>query len=310
MIEHKNSVKISAVINTKNSAETLRRCLSSLMFVDQIVVVDMESTDNTLEIAKDFSADIFPHKDVQYVEPARNFAVSKAKGEWVLVIDADEEVPPQLAQKILAIVEDKNSETFAYFLPRKNIIFDRWIEKTGWWPDYQLRLFRRGAVQWEDTIHAAPQVSGRCEELAAKEEWAIRHHHYQTIEQYIERLNRYSTIELTSGSVASFSTSPAKTIKTFWDEFFRRCFAEKGIEEGMHGLSLSYLQSFYQLSVVLKSWQQHGFKTTDPQNVPRDIIAGLRSSQRDLNYWIADWQVQHTNGLMKLWWQLRRRLKR
>lgn len=174
-----NRPTISVVINTKNAAATLDRCLASVhSWADEIIVMDMKSTDDTVQIAKFFGARTFSHPDVGYVEPARNAALAKARGEWILILDADEEVTPGLAKKIASeLVLD--SKIDAYFLPRQNIIFDKWV-KTGWWPDHLLRLFRAGHVVWADTLHAVPQAQGTVARLDAKENWSIRHNNYQS----------------------------------------------------------------------------------------------------------------------------------
>jgi glycosyltransferase involved in cell wall biosynthesis len=146
---------LSVVINTKNSSATLEKALGSVRsFADEIVVMDMQSTDNTLEIAKKYDCQVYSHKDVGYVEPARNAAIAKAKGEWIFILDADEEAPDKLKD---LVSELSTTTTDSYFVPRSNIIFGRAVN-TGWWPDYILRLFRKDHVTWSDELHAVPQV--------------------------------------------------------------------------------------------------------------------------------------------------------
>jgi len=134
-------IKISAVINTRNESENIFDCLNSLKFCDEIVVVDMESTDNTKEIAKQFTDKVFDHPMVGYVEPARNFAISKAIGDWILVIDADERIPKTLAIKLEEIAE-KNEIDYVR-IPRQNLIFGQWVRHSRWWPDFNIRFFKK-----------------------------------------------------------------------------------------------------------------------------------------------------------------------
>lgn len=307
-------MSLSVVVNTKNSAETLEATLKSVYWADEIVVVDMFSQDKTVEIAKKFTKNIFTHPDVGYVEPARNFAIAKAGHDWILVLDADEEVSPDLKELILKLISTE-SEASAYYFPRKNLIFGRWIKHAHWWPDYQLRLFQKGSVTWSDEIHSIPITTGEVAELPAQENLSLIHHNYQTIHQFIERLNRYT--EITAKNKTSISppssanlinSSGLVSLKTFFNEFLSRFFADEGYRDHEHGLSLSLLQAFYELVVKLKAWEKTGFEHHETSfNL---WLKDLRNFQTDLNFWIADYRVKYAgNFLTKAFWRLRRKLR-
>lgn len=313
--------KLSVVINTKNSAETLEQALQSVSFADEVVVVDMKSSDNTKEIAKKYTSLVFSHEDVGYVEPARNFAISKATGDWILILDSDEEVSEGLATTIQNILRDEEDRTpdspnsvFAdcYYLPRKNIIFGAWVH-TGWWPDYVLRFFKKGHVEWSDEIHSIPITTGTVVELPAEESQALIHHNYQSVSQFITRLNRYTAIEAENkSSQTSSSHAPDVLLSVFTDEFLQRLFVQKGLMDGSHGMSLSLLQALYQLTTRLKLWERQGFAELPEEGKNKSIkksIDQLRAFQRQLHYWIADWQVEHTTGFVNMYWRLRRKLQ-
>jgi glycosyltransferase involved in cell wall biosynthesis len=297
---------LSVVINTKNAGAMLDKALKSVAWADQIVVMDMHSTDDTKDIAQKHDVSFYTHPDVGYVEPARNAAIAKAKGEWVLILDADEEVPKALANTIKALVAgDATAE--AYYLPRQNIIFNQWYQHAGWWPDYQLRLFKKGVVEWSDKIHQAPKIIGAHDYIAATEDHAIVHHHYQTVEQFIDRLNRYTSHEVSSRAKTAEPISSQMVLEAFSNELMSRMFQHRGIDGGLHGVSLSLLQSMYEVVVSLKQWQQTKFV---PQPVAQEqAIKAFRRWQSDLNYWIADWHINHSSGLTKLWWRARKRFK-
>lgn len=301
---------LSVIINTKNVAKTLERTLKSVEFADEIVVVDMHSTDDTVEIAKKYTERVFEFEDKGYVEPARNFAIQKASHDWILIVDADEEVPPKLKKTVEAIINAGEGTTLpdCFYLPRKNIIFDRWIQKTGWWPDYVMRLFRKGCVEWSDELHAVPITRGEVKELPANEELALVHHNYQSIDQFVSRLNRYTSIQAKelAEDHRQHETSPAALVRQFSDELFRRLFAQQGIDEGVHGTGLSLLQTFSEITRELKIWEMRGF--TEMAVDQKETIAAFRQFQRELNYWIADWHVQHSGGLAALIWRIRRKL--
>ncbi len=145
-------MKLSVVICTFNSEEKIAACLKSVAFADEIVVVDDGSSDETLDIVGKYTKKIFHHKSVGYVEPVRNFALEKATNEWILLLDADETVPDALAKKIIELLPTLDESIVALFVPRKNIIFQKWVQHAGWWPDQQVRIFRKGKVVWQNKI--------------------------------------------------------------------------------------------------------------------------------------------------------------
>jgi len=298
---------LTALVHTKNSAETLEACLQSLHFADQVLVIDMESTDESRSIAKKLGATVLKHQDVGYVEPARQFALQQVRTDWTLIVDADEELPVSLAKKLKELMADAQAAD-AYFIPRKNIVFKKWISHTGWWPDYQLRFFRTGKVSWPVQIHAQPKISGATQQLEAKEELAIIHHNYQTVEQFLDRLNRYTTIEVDRGQASQqhIKSNAAVLPSAFSQEFARRFFAEEGYLDGGHGLALAYLQSMYQVIVELKRWQAQGF--TD-QHDPSELVRKVEDSLQELHYWTTSYSIQRATGLQKFLWMIRRKLR-
>ncbi len=310
---------LSVIISTKNSADIVERALASVEFADEVVVVDMESEDETVEIAKRYTDQVFTHPDHGYVEPARNFSLEKARGDWILILDADEEVSPGLKKAIKGIIEapDQADLPDCFYLPRKNIIFQRWIKVSGWWPDYQLRLFRNGYVEWSEKIHSIPITRGEVKEFPAQEKFAIIHHNYQRVEQYLARLNRYTNIQANEKVEADSSAEiNQEIIRAFKDEFFRRFFSEHGYQQLPHGLAVSLLQAFSEAVVPLKVWQKNHFSSND-QGVKHDsqsraleaTLAELSQFKRELAYWLAAAKVEHSRGLKKLYWRVRRRLR-
>jgi len=297
---------VTALVHTKNSEATLDKCLQSLEFVDQLLVVDMESKDATRAIAKKHGAQLFEHKDIGYVEPARQFGLSHVTSDWTLIVDADEEVPTPLASKLKQLMNDDNAAD-AYFLPRKNIVFDKWIEHSGWWPDYQFRFFKSGTVTWPAEIHAQPKITGKIVELEPLVEHALVHHNYQTIEQFLDRMNRYTSIEVDRGQNTHQKDHGTSQVPSeFSNEFARRFFADEGFLDGGHGLALAYLQSMYQVIVELKHWQKAGF----PENQnSAELVTNVRNSLKDLQYWTTSYSIARTTGIQRLVWKLKRKLR-
>lgn len=245
---------ISVVIVNLNEAKKLERCFKSLVgFTDEMVVLDLGSKNQSIAVCKEFGAKVFQHPFVPFVEKVRNFAVSKAKGEWVLVLDPDEVIPDRLKDKLKQIAsEDKFT---AVNIPRKNIFFGRWIAHSNWWPDKHVRFFKKGAVRWGDKIHQYPKVSGQILNLDSKEELAIVHFGYESVKEFLDRQNRYSTITAENLFAAGFKFS---WVNFFWmpiREFLVRFIRHAGFLDGIHGFALTTLMMIYQLQVTIKLWE-------------------------------------------------------
>ena len=294
---------LSVVINAQNAEKDLPRAFVSIKsLADEVVVVDQESTDKTTEIAKKFGAKVFTHKHVEYVELARNFAISKASKDWILILDPDEEISETLVKKIKEIVE-KNDADFCR-IPRKNIIFGKWIEHTAWWPDYQIRLFKKGKTSWNEMIHSVPLTIGKGTDLPAEEKFAIIHHNYNSVEQYLERLNRYTSVQSELLSKDGYEFSWKDLIDKPFREFINRYFVGEGYKDGLHGLVLSFLQAFSELIVYVKIWQMNKFK--EERIGIKEIINEMGEKEKELHFWQNDTLYKETK---KISYKLRRKLK-
>jgi (heptosyl)LPS beta-1,4-glucosyltransferase len=295
--------KISVVINTLNEEKNISRAILSVKkLADEVVVVDMESDDKTREIAKNLGAKIFTHKKTGYVEPARNFAIGKATGDWIFILDADEEVTPALVDEIKQKVNKSKADYFR--LPRKNIIFGRFIKHSRWWPDMNIRLFRKGFVSWNEIIHTVPITQGRGEDFPEKEDLAIIHHNYDSVDGYLERMNRYTThharIKIDEGYKFSWKDVVVKPM----GEFLSRYFYGQGYKDGLHGLALSLLQAFSEFSVYLKVWQAEKFESKDLKL--SEVTSLFREQEKDLHYWESNAAINESGSLLD---RIRRKLK-
>jgi len=230
---------ISVVINTLNEEENLPRALASIKnLANEVIVCDMESNDATVQIAEKAQAHVYTHKRVGYVEPARNFAISKATREWILLLDADEEVPKKLADKLKEIAVKPTADY--YRIPRKNIIFGSWLKHSRFWPDYNIRFFKKGCVSWNEVIHSVPTTQGNGADLADKEETAILHYNYNSIGQYLDRMNRYTGIQAELLIREKHKFLWKDLIEKPTQEFVSRYFAGEGYKDGLHGNNFVY----------------------------------------------------------------------
>ena len=277
--------KISVVINTLNEEKNLPRALISIKdLADEVVVVDMKSSDKTQQIAKTVGAKVYEHKRTGYVEPARNYAIGKATGDWILILDADEEISSKLSQKLKSLVESPDADY--YRLPRKNIIFGKWMKHSRWWPDYNIRFFKKGSVKWSEIIHSVPETRGKGLDLPAEEDLAILHHHYVSIEQYIGRLNRYTSEHAKLMIKEGYKFSWPDLIRKPTDEFLSRFFQGEGYKDGIHGFSLVGLQAFSEFVLYLKVWQTEKFRERSLE--VRDIVDVMKEVEAEIHYWQAD----------------------
>lgn len=245
---------ISAVYVNLNEGDELEKSFASIKdFVNEIIVVDLESTDSTKQVCKKFGAKIFSHSKVSYVELLRNYSVSIAKGDWILVLDPDERVTENLKNKLKEITQ--TGKVSAVNIPRKNIFFGKWIAHSNWWPDRHVRFFKKGKAKWSNKIHSYPRVDGQLLHLDAKENLAIEHYGYKTISEFIDRQNRYSNIEADYlyDTGVRFSW-----ISFFWKptrEFLVRFIRHAGFLDGVYGFTLTFLMMIYQFQVMIKLWE-------------------------------------------------------
>jgi glycosyltransferase involved in cell wall biosynthesis len=180
---------ISAAVITLNEEDRLPACLASArIFAQDIVVVDSGSTDKTLEIAQEYGARIFK-KDWHGFGAQKQFAIEQCQGQWIIILDADERVPPETAAEITQICQAPAASE-AYSISRKNYFMGRWLKHAGWWPDRTIRLFRKGCGRMpEQQVHESLEIKGRVEYLQNP----IIHHPFRNLQHMMDKMNQYSS---------------------------------------------------------------------------------------------------------------------
>lgn len=296
---------LSVVITAWNEAKNLPRAVRSVADIaDEVVVVDNASTDSTAGVAKSLGARVFHYPNSRYVEPVRNFSITKAEGDWILLLDADEEVSPELAGVIKKLLAGKSADY--YRIPRKNLIFGRWIRSSHWWPDYVYRLFKKGHVTWKETIHSIPLTRGVGADLPAEGAIALIHHHYDSISQYLDRLNRYTDVQADELAQKDYKFAWADLLVKPADEFLTQYFARRGFGEGVHGLALALLQSVSALVLYLKMWQRAGFVETP---VKLENVKGVvTAKKKEALWWYFQAKVDSAPQMFKAYWKFIRRV--
>lgn len=179
---------LSVIVHTRNASALLPDCLASVSWADELIVVDMESTDDTVSVSEAHGARVARHVPVICVDEARNWGLSLAKFSWTLVLDADERIPGSLAERIREVVEVQPADGF--WLPRRNHFFGQAV--AGLFPDYQLRLFKSQAAYWRGLVHELPILKGRSLNFPPEAESAIEHYSYATVADFCQRSLRYA----------------------------------------------------------------------------------------------------------------------
>ncbi len=292
---------ISVVINTLNEEKNIRRCIQSVKdFGNEIIVVDMHSEDKTREVAKEMGAKVYTHQRTGYVEPARNFAIQKATGKWILILDADEELPKSLAEKLRSIAEGKsNKDPDCVLIPRKNIIFGKWMKNSRWWPDYLPRFFKAGKIKWPEQIHQQPNLSGKkIYTLPDTENLAIIHYNYESLNQFLERNRRYAKIQaLELIKEKNYQLSHKDLLIAPLEEFLSRFFAGEAYKDGTHGLALSLLQAWVRLLTFLKVWEHKNYEEKSLEPKWAKSILGEVIYQTE--YWRDDFILKTSESKFK-----------
>lgn len=297
---------LSVVTVVWNEEKNLPKMLESVKdFADEIViVVDEDSNDDTAKIAKKYTKQVFTHKHVGIVEPLRNFALKKATGDWILLLDADEIVTLELGTKIQEIVKDNNCDYV--LIPRKNIIFGKWITSNHWWPDYVYRLFKKDAVRWDDDIHSLPFTRGKEEKIEALEDLALVHYNYPSVENFIEKLNRYTTAQREILIKKGYRFLPQDLILKPFEEFIRQLFARKGYLDGIHGLALAGLQAFSEFVLYLKIWSEEGFFQDNLD--PRFVSQITKEKSPEYRWWEYQVLIEKAGFFARIWLKLKRKI--
>lgn len=289
--------KLSIVVNVVDEeVAVLSRAMESVKEIaDEVILIDCTSSESLSSLAKEYGAKIYKHERVAYVEMVRNFGISKATGEWIFIIDPDEEVSESLQRVISGLVEKEEDDY--YRIPRKNIIFGKWIKHSRWWPDYNIRLFKKGKVVWNEIIHTVPTTVGKGTDLEAKEENSLVHYHYETVEQYIERMNRYTSAMAKNLVEGGYNFDWTDLIHKPANEFWSRYFQGEGYKDGLHGFILAFLQAFGEFVVYLKIWSHYAIALKDKQIGLEDVTGVMKKVESDFHYWQADALLKEVGGI-------------
>lgn len=243
-----NRQKLSVTLITFNEEKRVRDALQSVIWADEIVVVDSLSTDATRDICLEYTPHVYKMPWQGFVAQ-KNLATAKTTFDWVLNIDADERVSPELAQEIQSLLAG-TPQADGYYMPRKTFYLGDWINHCGWSPDHKLRLFRKSCGQWVGReLHEKIAVQGSVAYLRQP----LEHYSYENISDHLRRIDRYTTLSAaqkhgTPGSAGIF----LRTVGTF----FKKYLLQQGFRDGTRGMIVCLLAAFYEALKYAKLWER------------------------------------------------------
>jgi glycosyltransferase involved in cell wall biosynthesis len=253
--------KISILIQTHNEEKNIEGCIeSSKLLSDTIVVIDMESTDKTREIAQKNNAIVVSFPYSQYVEPGRAFGLRQIKSDWVFILDADERMTQALANEIKETVHETGCSYFK--VPRKNMFGGvKWLRHGGWWPDEQMRLIKLSAFKsWPSEIHSTPRITGEMGHLNE----AFLHYFHGDIETMVQKTLIFEDIESTLLYEAKKPVSTATFFRKFFGELWRRLLKRWGFLDGTVGIIESVYQAYSKTITYLLLYEKKNRRPLHP----------------------------------------------
>lgn len=253
---------ITIIIHTHNEENNIRECIDSAkLLTDQIILIDMESNDKTIEIAKSLNVPVFNFPKSNYVEPAREFGIKQAKTDWVLILDADERITEELAAEIQDVITLKRSNVqtnVTYKIPRRNIFAGvKWLRHGGWWPDHQIRLInKKHFVNWPKRIHAAPQIKGNFGYLKNP----LIHYFHGDLNNMVKKTVVFEDIESDLLLKANKTSGTGVFFRKYLAELCRRLFKNLGFLDGPFGIIEAIYQAFSKTITYLFLYEKRNKK--------------------------------------------------
>jgi glycosyltransferase involved in cell wall biosynthesis len=235
---------LSVVIITLNEEDNIRACLDSVKFADEIVVLDSGSTDNTVEICREYTESVF-HQPWLGFAGQKNAALGRAAGDWVLSLDADERVTPELAASIQEVVSESPADVDGFYVYRKVFFGDKWLRHGGFYPEKVLRLVRQGRARFgARSVHEALETDGpTC--LIPED---IEHYTYRSVEDYLVRMKRYAALSAQEYYQQGRTTGPVRMTGRALFTFFQMYIIKAGFLDGYEGFLMAVLYGMYTFS--------------------------------------------------------------
>ncbi|MBZ9578202.1 glycosyltransferase family 2 protein [Patescibacteria group bacterium] len=246
----RNKIPLSVVVITRNEEVNIKECLESVNWADELIVVDDNSRDRTVEIAQNYTDRIF-QKKMDIEGRHRNWAYGQARNSWVLSLDADERVTPKLKEEIAEVISNPG-EFKGFSIPRRNYIGNYWVKHGGWYPSAQLKLFEKQDFRWEEVeVHPRAFLNGTCGKLNSD----IIHYSYKNFDDFLNKMNRQTTLEAIKWVKDKRRMGLGRALWRTYDRFMRTFFRKKAYKDGFTGFMVSIFAGLYQLLSYAKYWE-------------------------------------------------------
>jgi glycosyltransferase involved in cell wall biosynthesis len=239
------------VIITYNEEKRIADCLSSVVWADEIVVVDSYSSDKTVEICRKFGARVIQHRWPGHIKQ-KNYALTQATHDWVLSLDADEVASPELAAQVQRLMQQEHPEMAGYYVPRQTYYLGRWIKHCGWYPDYKLRLFDRRRAHWggED-----PHDSVICEGKTARLSGCLYHYSFDNLAAHLDTIDRFTSIAAAERHKKGDKAGLGQLLLRPPLTFLKMYLLQLGFLDGMPGLIVCVLSACHVFIKYAKLWE-------------------------------------------------------
>jgi glycosyltransferase involved in cell wall biosynthesis len=242
---------VTATVITKNEADSIADALASLRWADEIVVVDAESTDDTVAIARQFTERVYVRAWTGYVDQ-KNHAAGLATHDWIFSLDADERVSADLSAEIRDVLASQPTE-HGFRMPRVSFYLGRWMRTTDMYPDYQLRLYDRRHAHWEGLhVHESVKVDGGRVAYLRNE---LQHYPYKDLSEHLIRMDRYTTLAARQMFEKGKRTTRLELLLHPPVAFVRNYLLKGGFRDGKPGLIISLVNSYYVMLKFAKLWE-------------------------------------------------------
>ena len=243
---------LAVVIITLNEERNLGGCLESVRWVDEIVVVDAQSVDQTVDIAEQYTNKIFVRPWPGF-GPQKNFGMDQTSADWALIVDADERVSDALREEILQVIQAGPPPDLAGFeIPRRNFFYGRWIRGGGIYPDYQLRLFRRSAGRYDDVLlHENLRLNGRIARLTCP----LEHHSMPGIRYHVQKMARYTGLGAQEKLKTRSRVTGLDLACNHLATIFRTYVLRGGFRDGVHGIIVALFAGMHTFVKYAKAWE-------------------------------------------------------
>lgn len=253
--------KLSVIVITQDEAANIEAALDSVTWADELIVVDSGSSDETARLAERFTKHVSTRNWEGY-GAQKNYAASLASHDWILSLDADERIPPELAEEIQELLKTE-PVNHGYRIPRVAFHLGRWIRSTDWYPDYQLRLYTRRLASWnERRVHESVQVQGTTGTLRNE----IHHLAYRDLSHHFMTMDRYTTLAAEEMSSQGQRGSLWKMVVHPPFAFIRNYLVRGGIRDGIPGFIVSVMNTYYVLLKFIKLWEFQHKRTSGNDN--------------------------------------------